>query len=110
VAARDLCRGRVAHRLVEPDRPVPRGVNGVFRLSTGLRDSSFYVTRYRVSESTADIPVDRRQDIFRALVESQDGGLTVVASRAEVARRFSVTEEQVREIEREGLANQWPPL
>lgn len=63
-----------------------------------------------MSQSTADIPVERRQSIFRALVESQDGGLNVIASRAEVARQFSVTEEQVKEIEREGLANQWPPL
>ena len=63
-----------------------------------------------MSQSEADIPVDRRQSIFRALVESQDGGLNAVASRAEVARQFSVTEAQVKEIEREGLANQWPPL
>jgi hypothetical protein len=56
------------------------------------------------------LPVDSRQTIFRALVEAQDGGLTVVASRAEVARRFSVSEDEVKDIEREGLANQWPPL
>ena len=53
---------------------------------------------------------DSRQVIFRALVEAQDGGLTVAASRAEVALRFSVSEEDVKDIEREGLANQWPPL
>lgn len=53
---------------------------------------------------------DSRQVIFRALVEAQDGGLTVAASRAEVAQRFSVSEEDVKDIEREGLANQWPPL
>lgn len=63
-----------------------------------------------MSEPTSDIPIDRRQTIFRSLVESQDGGLSVTASRTEIARRFSVTEEQVKDIEREGLANQWPPL
>jgi hypothetical protein len=57
-----------------------------------------------------EIPVDRRRTIFLALVEAQDGGLSVLASRAEVAARFSVTDDQMKEIEREGLANQWPPL
>ena len=61
-------------------------------------------------QSTEEIPVEQRQTIFRALVEAQDGGLAVVASRAEIARRFSVSEDQVKDIEREGLANQWPPL
>jgi hypothetical protein len=60
----------------------------------------------QITENTPD----SRQVIFRALVEAQDGGLTVAASRAEVARRFSVSEEDVKDIEREGLANQWPPL
>jgi hypothetical protein len=55
-------------------------------------------------------PQDSRQTIFRALVEAQDTGLSVAASRAEVARRFSVSEDDVKDIEREGLANQWPPL
>ena len=61
----------------------------------------------RVEES---IPLEQRQVIFRAVVEAQDGGMGVASSRAEAASRFSVTEEQVKEIEREGLANQWPPL
>jgi hypothetical protein len=59
---------------------------------------------------SGEIPVEQRQVIFRALVELQDGGKSVAASRADAAKRFSVTEEQVKEIEREGLANQWPPL
>jgi DNA-directed RNA polymerase specialized sigma24 family protein len=64
-----------------------------------------------VSQTSVDnLPVDQRQAIFLALVESQDGGMTVATSRAEIARRFSVTENQVKEIEREGLSNQWPPL
>jgi hypothetical protein len=56
------------------------------------------------------IALEQRQIIFRAVVEAQDGGMPVASSRAEIVRRFSVTEEQVKEIEREGLANQWPPL
>jgi hypothetical protein len=74
------------------DFPAPRGV------------------RVSHQQSEDDIPVERRRTIFQALVEAQDGGLGVVASRAEIARRFSVTEDQMKEIEREGLANQWPPL
>jgi hypothetical protein len=57
-----------------------------------------------------DLPLEQRQAIFLALVESQDGGMTVANSRTEVARRFSVSESRVKEIESEGLKNQWPPL
>jgi hypothetical protein len=64
-----------------------------------------------VSDSpSGEIPLEQRQVIFRAIVEAQDGGQSVAASRADAARRFSVTEDQVKDIEREGLANQWPPL
>ncbi len=53
---------------------------------------------------------DRRKEIFLAVVEAQDQGVGVVASRVAVAERFGVTEAEVRDIEREGLAAQWPPL
>ncbi len=56
------------------------------------------------------IPADQRQAIFRAVVEAQDEGKSVDASRADAAERFGVTADQVRAIEREGLENQWPPL
>ena len=39
---------------------------------------------------------------FQGVVEAQDGGMSVPVSRTEMARQFSVTEDQVREIEREG--------
>ncbi len=57
-----------------------------------------------------EIPLEQRQVIFKALVEAQDAGQSVAASRTTAAKQFAVTEEQVKEIEREGLANQWPPL
>lgn len=63
-----------------------------------------------MSNSQDEIPLDVRQSIFLALVECQDGGLNAVDSRTEIARKFSITPAQVKEIEREGLANQWPPL
>lgn len=64
---------------------------------------------------SADEPIvvgtpDRRKDIFRAVVEAQDGGMAVAASRAAVAGQFGVTEAEVRDIEREGMAGGWPPL
>ena len=61
-------------------------------------------------QSEHDVPAKQRRAIFRALVEAQDGGLGVLASRVEVARRFSVTREEVEAIEQEGLTHEWPPL
>ncbi len=52
----------------------------------------------------------RRREIFLALVEGQDQGMGVAESRKATAERFRVSEKQVREIEREGLDNRWPPL
>lgn len=56
------------------------------------------------------LPVEQRQTIFLALVEVQDSGQGVAAARAEISRRFEVSEAQVRAIETEGLDEQWPPL
>ena len=61
-------------------------------------------------EQPGPLTVDQRRAIFKALVEAQDGGAGVAASRVAVANKFAVTEDQVRDIEREGMANQWPPL
>jgi hypothetical protein len=52
----------------------------------------------------------RRKEIFLALVEVQDQEVGVVRSRQVVAQRFGVTEQQVRQIEQEGLDHEWPPL
>jgi len=51
-----------------------------------------------------------RQEVFLALVEAQDQAMSVAQSRAAVAGRFGLSEEQVRRIEREGLEANWPPL
>ena len=51
-----------------------------------------------------------RMEVFLALVEAQDLGMTVAQSRKAVAERFGIEEEQVRRIEREGLDGNWPPL
>ena len=56
------------------------------------------------------LPEDRRKEIFLALVDAQDRAQSVAQSRQAVAARFGVSEDQVRQVEREGLDKQWPPL
>jgi len=53
---------------------------------------------------------ERRKEIFLALVDAQDNEMTVSESRKAIAEQFGLTESQVRQIEREGLDNDWPPL
>jgi hypothetical protein len=53
---------------------------------------------------------DRRKEIFLALVDAQDHEMSVAQSRQLMTQRFGVNESQVRQIEREGMAQQWPPL
>lgn len=59
---------------------------------------------------TDGLPEDRRREVFPALVAAQDGGLSVTASRLQVAAQFGLIVEMVEVIEREGLKAQWPPL
>jgi hypothetical protein len=63
-------------------------------------------------ESTTDqqLTEARRKEIFLALVDAQDHEIDVANSRRLMVERFGVSESQVREIEREGMENQWPPL
>jgi hypothetical protein len=49
-------------------------------------------------------------EVFAALVEAQDGNMTVAQSRKVTAERFALSEQQVRRIEQEGLDGGWPPL
>lgn len=56
------------------------------------------------------LPEPRRKELFLALVEAQDHGMSPAESRKVVAERFGVSDGQVRQIEREGLDNDWPPL
>ena len=53
---------------------------------------------------------ERRKEIFLALVDAQDHEMGVNQSRKLIAERFGVSENQIRQIEREGLDQQWPPL
>jgi hypothetical protein len=56
------------------------------------------------------LPESRRKEIFLALVETQDRQVSVAQSRRLIARQFGVSERQIRDIEQEGLDEQWPPL
>jgi hypothetical protein len=65
-----------------------------------------------MTESTSDQQLTEtcRKEIFLALVDAQDHEIDVSHSRRLMVERFGVSESQVRQIEREGMENQWPPL
>jgi len=52
----------------------------------------------------------QKQEIFHALVTTQDVVSNVPRSRQLVSERFDITDKQLREIEDEGIENEWPPL
>jgi hypothetical protein len=53
----------------------------------------------------------QRQEIFRALVTTQDLGLMSVGeSLQHIMKQFDISETQLRAIEEEGIDNEWPPL
>ena len=60
--------------------------------------------------SDEPLPEPLCKEIFLALVEAQDHGMSPAQSRQAVAGRFGVSEGRVRKIEQEGLDNDWPPL
>jgi hypothetical protein len=52
----------------------------------------------------------QRMEVFRALVEVQDAGMSLPQSRQTICQKFAVNERQLKRIEREGLDANWPPL
>ena len=59
---------------------------------------------------TETITTERRQELFLRLVNEQDAGKNVERSRSLIGDAFGISEPEVRNIEREGLDKQWPPL
>ena len=59
---------------------------------------------------SVELSEERRKEVFAALVEAQDQEMSVLQSRQLVGKRFGLTDAQIREIEREGMDQQWPPL
>jgi hypothetical protein len=55
------------------------------------------------------LSADERKTIFFALVQLQDTGVGVAASRDKVAKQFGVMQQQVERIEAEGVEADWPP-
>ncbi len=60
--------------------------------------------------SDKQMPLERRMELFKALVEVQDQELGTVRSRKIIAERYGIGEADVRRIEEEGLEGEWPPL
>src|ERR1039457_4043964 len=84
------------------------------RSEVSSRASTVFIFQRRCSmiqEKEHDqVSEDRRKEIFLALVQAQDKEMDVVQSRSFVVQRFNVSESRIRQIEREGMDNQWPPL
>jgi len=55
-------------------------------------------------------PKKKRQEVFEALVELQDGGMSLDQSRQAICKRYSLTGDELKGIEREGITEEWPPL
>ena len=53
---------------------------------------------------------ERQKEIFRALVDLQDQGYGTEWSRSKIADQFSISVSDVQLVERQGIANNWPPL
>jgi hypothetical protein len=63
-----------------------------------------------MTDAVEQIPESVRRAVFAAVVEAQDNGAAVAASRSAAGARFGITVADVARIEREGLDSQWPPL
>jgi DNA-directed RNA polymerase sigma subunit (sigma70/sigma32) len=60
---------------------------------------------------TKRLTTAQRQEIFQALVATQDlGVMTVAQSLQHIMQQFDITESQLRQIEDEGIDKEWPPL
>jgi hypothetical protein len=57
------------------------------------------------------LTIQQRKEIFHALVATQDTiGGNVRKSYEMVTEQFEITENQLKQIEDEGLDKEWPPL
>jgi hypothetical protein len=63
-----------------------------------------------VPEQHAAMDEEARKAMFAALVALQDDGTPVAHSRSVIAERFGIGVQAVRDVEREGLSKEWPPL
>jgi len=62
--------------------------------------------------SAKRLTTQQRKEIFLSLVETQDAlnPPNVRHSYEVVTEKFDISEDQLKQIEEEGLDNEWPPL
>ncbi len=60
--------------------------------------------------SSRRLTTQQRKEIFLSLVETQDAINNVRQSYEVVTEKYDISEDQLRQIEEEGLDNEWPPL
>jgi len=56
------------------------------------------------------LSTEEKKEIFSHLVATQDSVHNVRKSYEVVTDHFSISEDQLKAIEQEGLDNEWPPL
>ena len=56
------------------------------------------------------LTIPEKQEIFHSLVTTQDLVGNVRKSYEIVTEKFQITDEQLKQIEDEGLDKEWPPL
>ena len=56
------------------------------------------------------LSTEEKKEIFSHLVATQDAVANVRRSYEMVTEQFSISEEQLKAIEDEGVDNEWPPL
>ena len=59
---------------------------------------------------TEPLTEERRKQAFADVVAAQDEGLSVPAARARIAEQYALASDVVKDIEREGIEQNWPPL
>jgi hypothetical protein len=58
-----------------------------------------------------ELSEDRRREIYQALADEQDlYEFTAEQARQRVTSRYGISDARLREIEREGRENLWPPF
>jgi hypothetical protein len=77
----------------------------------GLRISAQMPFTKECAMRTKRLTIQQRQEIFLALVTTQDMGLmTVAQSHQHIIKQFGITDEILDKIIEEGLEKEWPPL
>jgi len=62
------------------------------------------------TNTTNDLPVNRRMEVFHRLVVAQDYGMSVTEARVMLCDLYGLGEPEIVQIEQEGLETDWPPL